>query len=239
MTHLRRHQAKLVFLGRVSLTTRGTTVNVWPRQRSLSSLTETMSLIQETLWQATLPCANLMGRMACLQPFSVETPRGNVVFIINNPVEWMLPRKTASCLSSVTTLCLLLWNVHLMWWDNSTVLTLSLKHLYVFSLQRADHPGMSGRGRETSKDLALLPEDEQVISKATENPVIQQQEPKQILRELQILRTLLSKPVAVILQVGWLLLCCTSLTSTNTQVTVSTFLLTCIKTLTHLLKDQS
>lgn len=61
---------------------------------------------------------------------------------------------------------------------------------------------MSGRGRETSKDLALLPEDEQVISKATENPVIQQQEPKQILRELQILRTLLSKPVAVILQVG-------------------------------------
>lgn len=61
---------------------------------------------------------------------------------------------------------------------------------------------MSGGGCETSKDLALLPEDEQVISKATENPVIQQQEPQQILGEFQILRTLLSKPVAVILQVA-------------------------------------
>lgn len=114
MTHLRRHQAKLVSLERVSLTTRGTTVNVWPRQRSWSSLTETMSLIQETLWPATLPCANLTGRTACLQPFSVETARGNVVFIINNPSEWMLPRKIASCLSSVSTLCFLFWNIHLM-----------------------------------------------------------------------------------------------------------------------------
>lgn len=110
----RRHHlpAKLEFLGQVSLTRR-TTVNVWPHQKSSSSLKKTMPLIQETLWLAMFPCANLTGKKACLQLFSVEMARGNVVSIINNPSEWMLPRKISSCLSSVSMLCFLFWNIHL------------------------------------------------------------------------------------------------------------------------------
>lgn len=209
MTHLHRRRAKLVFLRRVSLTPRGTSVNAWPRQRGWSSLTETMPLIQETLWPATPPCANLTQRTACLLHFSVETARGNVVFIINNPSEWMLPRKIACCLSSVSTLCFLFWNIHLtsenkrervLKTTQHTVWALSLKA--VFALQRADNLGLSGRGCEISKDFQLFTEDERDVSKATENPVIQQQEQEQIVGELQILRALLSKHVAVILQVG-------------------------------------
>lgn len=78
----------------------------------------------------------------------------------------------------------------------------AMKRLNVFSLQRADNLGVSGGGCEVSKDFQLFTEDEQAVSKATEIPVIQQQEQEQILGEFQILRTLLSKPVAVILQVG-------------------------------------
>lgn len=86
-----------------------------------------------------------------------------------------------------------------------TVLASSLKavkHLNVFSLQRADNLGVSVWGCETSKDLQLFKEDEQVVSKATKNSAIQQQEQEQVLREFQIFRTILSKPVTVILQVG-------------------------------------
>lgn len=64
----------------------------------------------------------------------------------------------------------------------------------------ADNLGVSGRGRETFKDLRLFTEDEQVVSEATERADVQQQEQEQVLRELQILRTLLQKPVTVFIQ---------------------------------------
>lgn len=92
---------------------------------------------------------------------------------------------------------------HFLKTSQDTVLALSVKavkRLNVFPLQRTDNPGVSGGGYEISKDFKLFTKDEQVISKATENPVIQQQE--QILGEFQILWTLLSKPVTVVLQVG-------------------------------------
>lgn len=94
---------------------------------------------------------------------------------------------------------------HFLKTTRAPVLALSLKAvkcLNVFSLQRADNLGVPGRGCEISKDLQLFTQGEQVVSKATENPVIQQQEQEQILREFQILRTLLTQPVGVVLQVG-------------------------------------
>lgn len=94
---------------------------------------------------------------------------------------------------------------HFLKTTQDTVLALSLKAVKrpnVFSLQRADNLGVSCRGCEISKDLQLFTENEQVVPKAAENTVIQQPEQEQILGEFQILRALLSKPVAVILQVG-------------------------------------
>lgn len=66
-----------------------------------------------------------------------------------------------------------------------------MKHLNVFPLQRADNLGLSGKGCEISQDLQLLAQEEEVVSEASEDPVIQQQEPQQILGELTILWTLL------------------------------------------------
>lgn len=65
----------------------------------------------------------------------------------------------------------------------------ALKRRNVFSLQRGDNLGVSGRRGEISKDLQLFTEDEQVVPKPT---VIQEQEQEQILWESQVLRTLLS-----------------------------------------------
>lgn len=74
-------------------------------------------------------------------------------------------------------------------------------------MQGADNLGVSCRGREAFKDLRLLSEDEPVVSKAAERPDVQQQEQEPVVRELQILATILQKPVAVVIQV------CTMLTS--------------------------
>lgn len=72
-------------------------------------------------------------------------------------------------------------------------------------LQGADNLGVSGGGRETFEDLRLLTEEEKVVSEATERAAVQQQEPEpepeQVVWELQILRTLLQKPLAVVVQV--------------------------------------
>ncbi|KAM7415708.1 hypothetical protein PAMA_017985 [Pampus argenteus] len=79
----------------------------------------------------------------------------------------------------------------------------ALKRLYVFALQRSDEFGVSGRSCEISEDIRLFTEEEEeekVFSKAAENALIQQEEQEQIVGELQILGTLLSKLVAVILQ---------------------------------------
>lgn len=73
----------------------------------------------------------------------------------------------------------------------------AVKHPNVFALQRGDNLGVSGRRRESSKDLQLFTKDEQVVPKQT---VIQQQE--QILWESQVLDTLLPQPVTIILQVS-------------------------------------
>lgn len=99
MTLLRHLRAKLVLLGRVSLTTRGTTVNVWPHQRSWSSLTETMPLIQGTLWPATPPCANCTSRIACLRPSSLGTAGGNVALKISNPSKSIPAYSFSGCTS--------------------------------------------------------------------------------------------------------------------------------------------
>ncbi len=72
----------------------------------------------------------------------------------------------------------------------------------VFALQRADTLRVSTRGYEISEDLQLFPGNVQVVSKAKEISIIQQQEQKKIIEEFHILWTLLSKPVAVILQVS-------------------------------------
>ncbi|KAM7391174.1 hypothetical protein PAMP_021883 [Pampus punctatissimus] len=80
----------------------------------------------------------------------------------------------------------------------------ALKRLYVFALQRADEFGVSGGSCEISEDIWLFAEEEKVFSKAAENAFIQQEEQEQIVGEFQILGTLLSKPVTVILQVSLL-----------------------------------
>lgn len=73
----------------------------------------------------------------------------------------------------------------------------ALKHLNVCSLQRGDNAGLSGGWRGISEGLELFAEAEQVVA---EPPVIQQQE--QVLRDSQILQTILAECVAVVLQVG-------------------------------------
>lgn len=69
-------------------------------------------------------------------------------------------------------------------------------------MQRADNLGVSGGGREIPEDIQVFPEEEKGVRKADEKASVQQQEQEQILRELQILRPLFSKRVAVLLQVG-------------------------------------
>lgn len=110
MTRLRRRPVKPEFLGKVWQSWRGATVSVWPLQRSSSSLTETMPLIQGTLSPATPLCAKHMGKTACQQPFPAQTARGNVVFRGKKTIEINASEENnTSCLSSVSTL---FWNIH-------------------------------------------------------------------------------------------------------------------------------
>lgn len=89
MTRRHRRRAKPGFPGRASptTTTRGATADVWPLRRSSSSRTETTSPIQETLSPATRPYAKPTARRVCPRLCSVQTARGNVVFMISNPSE--------------------------------------------------------------------------------------------------------------------------------------------------------
>lgn len=71
-------------------------------------------------------------------------------------------------------------------------------------MQRADNLGVSGSSCEIFKDFQLFAEDERIFSETAKTSLIQQKEQEPIIGEFQILWTLLSKPVAVILQVGLL-----------------------------------
>lgn len=72
----------------------------------------------------------------------------------------------------------------------------ALKHLHVSLSQRGDNARVSGGWRGISEGLELFAKAEQVVA---EPPVIQQQE--QVLRDSQILQTILAECVAVVLQV--------------------------------------
>lgn len=72
-----------------------------------------------------------------------------------------------------------------------------MKHLNVSLSQRGDNAGLSGGWCGISKGFELFAKAEQVVA---EPSVIQQQE--QVLRDSQILQTILAECVAVVLQVG-------------------------------------